>query len=216
MLNSLKNSTILDADELSLFRWYFKETEMLHQKLYSEELQLVEKQNTDSPSYNDSGLVAVSYFIKRSRYSHVIYLASLGEKYLSDSCHKLSTALGKDIIFGLNEINGNKWEKERKFLQRYGNFEIQNDLWDRFSLIYFVRNALVHENGQITAVSEKERAKSSEKLSKAHGVSVKGSELEIEPQFVNSCVDALQEFMVFLEEQIAEVIERSITPRSVS
>ena len=215
-LSLLKNSAIMDADELSLFRWYVIETEILHEKMYSEELQLVDKQDIESASYNDSGLVAVRYFTKRSRYSHIIYLASLGEKYLSDSCRKLSTALGDNVIFGLDEIKGNGWIKERKFMQRYGNFEIPNDLWERFSTIYFVRNALVHENGEVTAFNDHERAELRNKCARAQGVSVEGSELEIKPEFVESCVNALQEFMVFLDGKLGGVIERSIKPRSVT
>ena len=215
-LSLLKNSTIMDADELALLRWYIKETELLHQKMYSDELQSVQKQNADSDSYNDSGLIPVNYFVKRSRYSHIIHLASLGEKYLLNSCHKLSTALGSSVIFELNEIAGDKWTKERKFVQRYGNFEIPSDLWERFSTIYFVRNVLVHENGEVTALTDNKREELRNKYARAHGVSVEGSELEIRPEFVNSCVDVLQEFMVFLDAKLADVIDRAIKLRSVT
>ena len=215
LLTHIKSLKGIDDDELSLFEWYVNETEVLYSQMYATELEYLEKQNPDSDQYNDSGMVPVGYFIKRSRYSHVIYLASLGEAFLSHACWKLTAALGDNIVFGLNEITGKDWAKERRFLERYGKFEIPDELWNRLSLIYVVRNALAHENGAIGAVSEEERDKVRKKYQNAPGIDVEGYEISIQPEFVAFGVKALREFIEYLTQRLAVVIDRSIKPRGV-
>ena len=215
LLDELKSSHGLPYEELSLFEWYVRETEKLYDQMYAEELKFIEDQDPDRPDYNDSGMVPVAYFIKRSRYSHVIHLASLGETVLSHACWKLTKALGKNIIFGLKEISGQNWTRERKFIERYGNFDIPDELWNRLSQIYLVRNALVHDNGAIDAFTEDDRKKIRKKYADAPGIGVEGYEIQIEPEFVSFGLQTLKEFTAYLTEKLSVVIDWSVKPRSV-
>jgi len=216
LLVHMKGSSNIDDDELSLFEWYVKETETIYSQMYADEFRYIQEQNPDSPDYNDSGMIPVQYFIKRSRYAHVIYLASLGETYLVHACSRLAATLGKGIVFNLNEINGKKWERERKFLERYGMFDIPGHIWDPLTKIYLVRNALVHENGAIHVITEEEREEYRKKYKDAPGVNVDGIELEVQPEFVVFGFSALRAFMVYVNKKIAGVIDRAIQLRSVN
>ena len=74
---------------------------------------------------NDSGMVAIEYCLKRSRYSHVIYLVSLFESFLDNSCIKLSQIIGKNNLqFNVTELKGDQWSVKKKYLERYGKFQI--------------------------------------------------------------------------------------------
>ena len=52
----------------------------------------------DLGDVNDSGMVAVEYYIKRARYADVIYLTSLLELYLSRASKKLEMVLGSQNV----------------------------------------------------------------------------------------------------------------------
>lgn len=209
MLDHLKFNGI-EPDELSLFEWYVKETETIAQQMLASETAYVQEQyDSGFDNVNDSGLLPVTYFIRRSRYSHVIYLASLGETYMTSAIHRLTAALGNNIIFTFHELSGAAWSKERKFLQRYGNFEIPERIWSRYKTIYDVRNHLVHENGVISLVDEQEREKLKRKYKDIPGLIFQNSEVVIEPSFIADSLAGLREFIEFVDEQIELIVERT-------
>jgi len=119
MLAQLGSDT-LDIFELELFDWYVKETEsVLRQMLAGEHAYIQEQIAAGTPDVNDSGMVAVDYYGKRLRYSHIIYLTSLLETCLERACTTLTTAIGKDAVpFSLEDLGGDQWSKRRKFLER--------------------------------------------------------------------------------------------------
>src|SRR5450759_2006041 len=79
MLEGMGTET-LDLYEIELFVWYAKETEAVLEKMLSSEVAYIREQSTQgNPEINDSGIVAVDYYARRIRYSHVIYLVSLLE-----------------------------------------------------------------------------------------------------------------------------------------
>src|SRR4029434_7759218 len=93
MLAEMSNDT-LDLYEIQLFDWYVKETEaVLNQMLSSEHAYIQEQIAAGVPDANDSGIVAVEYYTKRIRYSHVIYLTSLLETCLERACSNLTVAV---------------------------------------------------------------------------------------------------------------------------
>lgn len=214
-LRTLKDVSLIDSDELSLLEWYVYETDSLHKDMYEKEVSYISGQDIESESYNDSGLIAISYFLKRTRYSHVIYLASLGERVLNDSCDKLADVLGENLIFNLQELSGKTWTKERKFLERYGNFVIPDKIWNNFSAIYVIRNVLVHENGKVNALFDNERELLRKKYSSMNGIDVEGNEIVIERIFIEDSIKAVNVIIQFLDEKLGEIIERSIKPKLV-
>lgn len=125
MLAQLGSDT-LDIFELELFDWYTRETEAVLGAMSAGEHAYIQEQiNAGTLDINDSGAVAVDYYAKRLRYSHVIYLTSLLETCLERACATLTTALGKDAVpFGPDELMGDQWSTKLKFLERYGHFEI--------------------------------------------------------------------------------------------
>ena len=120
LLDQLGKDT-LDVFEIELCDWYFSKTEaVLTEMLSIERAYIQEQAATQAEDINDSGIVAVEYYTKRIRYSHVIYLTSLLETCLERACSKLTSAVGtKNIPFAFNELTGDQWSKKRKFLERY-------------------------------------------------------------------------------------------------
>src|ERR1043166_4517336 len=84
-LQHLKRWPILDHDEFSLFEWYVRENGKVINQILAEEHAFVQQEidrgNIDASAEND-GWLAIEYYIKRARYSDVIYLTSLLETYL--------------------------------------------------------------------------------------------------------------------------------------
>ncbi len=216
-LADLSRPPLLPSDELELFEWYFHETESLYKMMLVTEQDFIQEQIAKGiEDINDSGMLPVRYFIKRSRYSHVIYLASLGEKYLADSCTRLTIALGERIVFALDEIHGEKWVRRRKYLERYGHFVVPEDTWAKFYTINEIRNELVHNNGAIEALFEDERKKVRDKFKRLQGVDVENYEIDIRPEFIESSVTALRALVGFIDSELEGVISRTVKPQPIS
>jgi hypothetical protein len=83
VLRHLRERSSFDIYELELFEWYISETEQLLETMLEGERQYIAEQvDAGREDINDSGIVAVEYYTKRIRYSHVIYMASLLEVFL--------------------------------------------------------------------------------------------------------------------------------------
>ena len=198
----------LDANELSLFEWFEREQEALIEKMLQEEKEEIQKQyDSGREDVNDSGMVAVEYFVKRSRYSHVIFIASLLETYLDESCQDLTRALGEqNIPFRLEELTGEKWAKRKKYLERYGQFQIPEEIWSPVSAISLIRNLLIHENGNCAGLREKQKRE----FRQIPGISVESYEMVIEPLVVKDALKALRNLVEFLDAKLKGVIESAI------
>ncbi len=206
MLTQMSNDT-LDRYEIELFDWYIKETETVLNKMLSSERAYIQEQvATGVPEINDSGIIAVEYYIKRIRYSHVIYLASLLESCLERACSKLIIAVGHEIVpFGPTELKGDQWSRKFKFLERYGDFQIPKDLWAEPKMLISVRNYLVHENGNAANVPDDKR----NEMKKYPGLDIEGTEFNIEEAFVRLASQAVRSFVQSIEERIEEVIRKA-------
>lgn len=204
----------LDRNELSLFEWFEREHEALIGKMLQAEKGEVQRQiDAQIEDVNDSGIVAVEYFVKRSRYSHVIFLASLLETYLDEACRDLANAIGdQNVPFRLEELSGEKWSKRRKFLERYGHFQIPQKIWSPVSVISLIRNILVHENGNCTQVGEKVR----QECSGIPGINLDGFEVTIDPSFISFSLSSLRDLVEFLDARLKGAIERGIQLQSVA
>jgi hypothetical protein len=206
MLDEMGTDT-LDEYEIELFRWYVKETEaVLKQMLSSEHAYIREEVEKGASEINDSGMVAVEYYEKRIRYSHVIYLVSLLESCLERACSKLIAAVGTGITpFGPTELKGDKWAKRRQFLERYADLVIAEELWSTPKMLVSIRNYLVHENGETASVSDQMR----KEIKKHPGLDIDGSEFKIEDAYIQHSLEALRLLVNAIEKGIGEAIQKS-------
>ncbi|MGH6826618.1 hypothetical protein [Methyloceanibacter sp.] len=203
---SIRHESGLDHDEFPLFDWFAKETEGLIASMRQvEESEVRSQVAAGVEQVNDSGLVAVEYFARRTRYSHVIFLASTFESYLTGACSNLALILREDEMpFTLEDLSGDKWTKRRRFLERYGRFQITDQEWRAADQLTRVRNLLVHENGAITALKPKARAE----LASLPGIKVDTYEIQVEPQFVLETSRALRELIASIQSRIQQVARR--------
>lgn len=213
-LAGLRDAQALDTYEVELFAWYVRETESLFAKMALEESEFLQQQlNSGIDEPNDSGFVAVSYYARRVRYSHVIYLTSMLEGIFRRESDRLTNALGEqNVPFAASELKDDLWTARRKVLERYGHFKIHSDIWDPIRTLLNVRNILVHNNG-VTDSIHPDRLRA---LAKIPGIGISSGELEISPSYVQSAFSAVKNIANFLEKQVGSVIENAIHPRAVT
>jgi hypothetical protein len=213
LLDQLRETPILDIYELELFDWYVRETEELLNGMLSAEGAYIQEQiETEIQNINDSGMVAVEYYLERIRYSHVIYMTSLLETFLERSCGRLTTIVGKhNLPFTATELKGDQWSVKRKFLERYGKFSIPKNVWAEIQVLILLRNNIVHDNGSTRELKPKEKTM----LAKRPGVKLSGHEVVIEAEYVRSAFKAIKYMVQFIEAQLGEVVGRAIRPRTV-
>lgn len=207
-------SDTLGVFELELFDWYVKETEaVLGQMSASEHAYIKEQIKAGRSDLNDSGIVAVEYYAKRLRYSHIIYLTSLLQTCLEQACSTLTTAVEKEsLLVGLGDLKGDQWSKRCEFLERNGRFELPGDRWTEIEVLIWVRNNLVHENGSTTDLNDEHRAA----FEKRPGLNVDGYELKIDEAFVRHAYEAVKAYVQAVEEKLREVIQRARVTGSTS
>jgi hypothetical protein len=162
---------------------------------------------------NDSGMVAMEYYLKRVRYSHVIYMTSLLETFLERPCESLTTVVGtQNLLFTTAELKGDQWSVKRKFLERYGKFQVPDTLWSEIQSLISLRNNLVHDNGSMSDL--KPNAKNM--LAKRPGVKLSGHEIVIEAEHVRSVFEAMKSLVRFVEARLSEAVDRAIRPRTIA
>ena len=141
----------LEEYEFQLFKWHVKETDTLIDKMIKDETSYIKNQtDTGDTEQDDSGMVAAEYYMCRVRYSHVIHLASLFESMLKGECDRLAQAIGENnLLFKLSELKGEPWLVKRRFIERYGQFEVPDEIWQPAEDLLKVRNVVIHANGAI-------------------------------------------------------------------
>jgi hypothetical protein len=205
LLEQAKSDDCLGIFELSLFQWYVSEnTALIDRMLADERAYLKEQQDHGMDDLNDSGIVAVEYYTKRIRYADVIYMCSLLETFLSRACDKLTMILGKkNVLFTPGELSGDKWHRYKKFLERFGDLTVPDQLWSRLLTVKSVRNFIVHENGSTTSIPEGMK----ERIAKFPGVSIDGHEIVLESSFVHTAFSAFSEFVGCVNSQLLKLID---------
>ena len=200
LLSSLIGDQGLDVFELSLFEWYFRENKILIDKMLSNERTYINEQiDAGVEDLNDSGLVAVGYYAKRIQYAHIIYIASILEIYLERSCSTLISNVGEgNVHFRPEELSGNKWEKHKKFLERYGQFKFPHRVWSDLNGLIVIRNILVHDNGSVADLKKNQRVR----IEKFPGIKLGPYELTIEDAYVRHCFEAFRELVRFIDARV--------------
>lgn len=212
-LSGLKGHRSLETYELDLFGWFRRETEETWAQMDAEEQKYIQEQiATGAEEINDSGVLAVGYYRKRMRHSHVIFLASLLEGAMKRECDRLSIALGEKILFKPSELKADPWSARKIFLERHGSFQTPGDLWDSIKDLLALRNALVHHNGEISLLTKEQIAV----LGKIAGVDVARPEIGIEASYLDLATESVRTLMEFLHENTNSVIDRAVKPQAVT
>lgn len=206
-------SSMLDLYELELFSWYVKETEITVDTMRSNSLaHIAEQCDAGREPVNDSAMVAVEYFLKRLRYSHIIYLTSILETFLEGWCEKLTTLLGpENVLFTIKDLKGDQWSVKRKFLEKYGKFVIAADLWSGIHTLTCLRNNLVHDNGATTELNPDDK----KTLAKQRGIVLSGNEVVIQPEYIDDAVQLVERVVRLVDSELAKLIERAVRPTVV-
>lgn len=209
LLQAMKYSSVLSAgQELELFAFYVKDSEKDLERMLLEEHNCVDEQVVaGNQEPNDSGIVAVEYFFKRVRYSHIIYLVSLLDTYLQDACRRVALSVGKekDKKFR-NTQRGAKWPDKKEFLATYGRVAIDEDIWKPIHTLIVLRNCFVHNNGSIP----KEDKNTMIELSDKPGITVVGGEVAVEAIYIHKAFQALESLMSAIEAGVKDEVERNI------
>jgi hypothetical protein len=215
LLHHLRDTPALDAYELALFDWYVAETEELLSEMLSGERAYIQNQiEVEAGDVNDSALVAVDYYLKRVRYSHVIYMTSLVETFLERACGRLTKIIGAQSLpfFTTTELKGDQWSVRRKFLERYGNFTVPDEVWSDIDALTCLRNNLVHDNGYTGDFTPDRRTM----LARRSGIDLSGHEVVIEAEYIRSALKAVNSLVQFIEGQLGEILNRAIRPRTIA
>lgn len=212
-LKSIRRESGVNHDEIKLFDWFVQETdEMIDSMLSVENVFIKEQMDAGREDIDDGGMVPVEYFAKRMRYSHVIFLTSLFETYLDRACAMLTSVISEvNMPFSLAELSGDKWTKRRRFLERYGCFEIDQGKWNVAKDLMDIRNVLVHENGSTSGIT-KDRKKD---LGQLVGLRFDGYEVTIEPEFIKTVSSELKLLIDGIQSEIRKVASRAIKPKCV-
>lgn len=204
-LFQLKGQHPLDLYELELFSWFRKETENTWSHMDSEERNYLQIQvSAEIEEINESGIIATEYYRKRMRYSHVTFLTSLLENAMKRECDRLSMALGDKILFKLSELKGDPWSSRKLFLEKYGCFATPPNLWDPIQNLTFVRNVLVHENGQPS------QQKTIHPIKKIADIKIVNHEIDIGVEFLEQSTESVKSFLEFIHQRINHIVDCEI------
>lgn len=211
-LSGLKGHRSLEIYELDLFRWFRNETEKTWEKMEIEERKYIREQvSAGREEINDSGIVATDYYRKRTRYSHVIFLASLLESAMKRECDRLANALGERILFKPSELKGDPWSSRKTFLERHCSFQTPEELWGPIKILLSVRNALVHHNGEILLLTHEQISA----LGNVTGIDVTQSDVGIEAEYLDEATASVGNLMEFLNGKTNSVIDGAVRPQVV-
>jgi hypothetical protein len=144
---------------------------------------------------------------------HVIYMVSLLDTFLETSCRRLTTIVGaQNLPFIAAELKGDQWSVKRKFLERYGNFNVPKDVWSEIQALILLRNNLVHDNGSTSELRPNDKTA----LAKRAGVKLSGYEIVLEAEYVRSAFEAIKSLVQFVESRLGKVSDRAVRPRPVA
>ena len=216
VLRWLGQTSTVEAPEFELLEWFLQETETQHAGMQAAEDQYIaEQQASGNPDVNDSGILAVKYYLRRVRYSQVIQLVSLLEDCLDTACENLrQIRKGKEALpFEVSDLKGNQWSVKRKFLERYLGIEVPDHLGAPVRAILCVRNIIVHNNGKVDALTPKERRKID---GMCHVGIDEESRLVLDPEFLRSALQDVRAYVACIDAGLATAAQQAMAPRPVT
>ncbi|MEZ5759773.1 MAG: HEPN domain-containing protein [Paracoccaceae bacterium] len=147
-LEQSKGDDLLDYEELNLFEWYARESASTFERMRGEVEAYISEQRravSNDLELDDSGRIAMEYYLSRARYADIVYLTSLLESYLSKASEKLGWVIGgNNVNFRPRELRGSKWERHKTFLERHGVSEFPKEPWEKLEKLINIRNDVVH------------------------------------------------------------------------
>lgn len=220
MLNHAKDESLLGDDELALFKWYADETERFIAAMQEKALHFIQEQEDageESNDVNDSGLMAVEYYSDRMRYSHVIYLTTLLEHYLARASEKLNRNLDRSLVFQPDDLQGDKWNKHKKFIEKYGQCKFPSDAWKTLQTLISVRNILVHENGDVGSNKKNKKDVNGiiNRIIRCPGLKVVDGEILVKFEYIEHCFSAFENLVEHVDLQVKQSFERGEQPRTI-
>lgn len=213
-LEDFKRIPTLDSYELELFEWYVNQTEILIVEMLSAERTYIQEQiDIGAEDINDSGILATEYYLKRVRYSHIIYMISLLENFLEQSCINLTNIIGQqNLPFLIKDLKGDQWSIRRKFIEKYGKFSIPDNLWQEINTLIVLRNNIVHDNGYTSELKPNEKTY----LEKKRWINLNGYEIVIEVGYIHDAFKTIKSLVKFVEARLGEIVDRAICPKIIS
>jgi hypothetical protein len=211
-IEAVHHDSGFQTDEIKLFEWFAQETYNMISSMLTTENSIIKQQIDAGSDVNDSGIAAIGYFAQRMRYSHVIFLTSLFESFLDRACATLTNVIGEqNIPFALEELTGEKWSKRRRFLEGYGNFGIDQDLWSVAKDLMDVRNLIIHEGGSTYGIKvERKNA-----LCRRLGLRFDGAEITVAPEYIKATLPDLVLLISSIQNEIQNVASRAKGPQAV-
>lgn len=214
VLGWLRRSSTVKAPEFELLEWFFREAEVRHSEMRTaEEQYIADQQAAGDSDINDSGVLAVKYYLRRVRYSQVIQLVSLLEECLESACEKVSwIRRGRAAIpFDVSELKGDQWSVKRKFLERYLGFEVPEPLGEPVKTLLRVRNIIVHNNGKVGALKHKEP----QQIKGVENIEIDNDgRILLEPEFLWDSLEHVKAYVAHIDAALANAAEQALAPRA--
>lgn len=192
--------------EIGLFDWHLKDCEENYCKMLREEGELIAEATEKNLHYNDSGLIAVEYYAKRTRYSHIVHLVTLLEVYLGKACSTIVDDLGsQDIPFSPDDLKGPKWISRLKFLKAYAKIEVPSDKQKSIDILHDIRNCIAHDGGC-------PNSKLTERMDKVEGLKVQDGELFVTKAYLESIFEDVKGIAYEVASKIDNLRSKGIRP----
>jgi hypothetical protein len=192
--------------EIDLFEYYFEENEKRIAKLIDEENQQIQECNRLKAEYSDSGIIAVQYFEKRIRYSHIVYLTTLLEKCLKEACGRIKDTIGsQEVPFNWTELKGSTWEQCTKFLKEYAKVEVETKKQKKIRILHEIRNKIVHDGGEVDQ-------NFCTKIAEVAGVDCRSSEIHVDGQYVRDMFEIVKSIAEKIDHSIGVIENRILKP----
>lgn len=195
-LRGVRHMPAVDGDELELFAYYLKDSEA----------RIGEMEGAEPRDPDNSGLVVASYFARRIRYSHVVYLYSLLEEILKRECARLHSLDGGRFPVPPAE----KPHLMKQYLESNAGFKVPKDISDSTRRLGDVRHVIVHNNGYVDMDVDK-RSQRLVRLRTMPGINLVDEAIEVELGFLETSLAGISAFERLLHEQFGRMVDQVTT-----
>jgi len=173
-------------EDVCCLRHYFEQKFILLEDAKRDELNLPMIIRDRAGPYDP--IIRISYFIKPDMLINIYCLFDYWVKRVCDD------KKGMDKLeHGWKDMNGkNDLKKYHKYLTKYGGVDLTclKPQYQRINELRRIRNQIIHQGGHVL---DENRLKS---LSNIQGVSVVLGTIVIQDEFVWSCLDSVQQYLV--------------------